>query len=840
MPLQNKVIISAVDRTKKAYASATKNTKGLDKATRNLKRTMVSLAAVYSGVQGVKALAAVSDSYQRMNAQIRLVTKEGDNAKETYQDLLDLANDTRSSLDGTVVGYARLARAVATLNIEHEQLLLVSQSINQSFRISGSTQKESYNAIIQLSQGLASGTLRGEEFNAIAEQAPRIMQALRDELGKTDGELRAMSKAGEITSQMILKTLTNQSDTIAKEFAILPVLVEEAYTQLANVATSAFGEVDTSPLIDGMNEIKEVLSDPEVVANLIRWSDLFLGLAGAVVSLSDNLIALPVDVMEGLASAVGGAEIDEFTASAQAEVDKLFNSFGTGEAKVHQTSAAIGLLERQLKDANKELAVLSSGPESKVISPRMGSVTTSEDKNAVREKQVKLLAKIFVLEKANADVVDLHAAAVDSFKDTLDSVKPIEYSEANSWFKQTRTDAEEYDATIKKLGEDFRNGDISPEVYNRAFTQTYDEYTKGLDRIAKARDADYNKLISSLRTEEEVKAAAYAKGYETLREYLGDTVELVEQSEKLKAKIYAKDKGINTGETFAELLKLLQKEEDAIRISYEARKAMIENADLGATAERNLLDELKDKMYPEQDGFWEGYATDAETALEAVTEMARDMADTFTSGMGDAFESAIIDGENLSDAFDNVMRSMLGSMINFFVTMAAEHILSNALRITSDKAVGATYAKTTSLHASATVVQAGLNAFASTAAIPIYGPAIAPAAAAAAVAATTPMATAIHGLSFAAVAHGGLTNVPKETTYLLDKGERVLSPNQNKDFTDFIQGRENGSQPTSVNVTFNINAMDTAGATEVINSQRGNIVSIVRSAFHEAGTQVAI
>ncbi|MDQ9670831.1 tape measure protein, partial [Serratia marcescens] len=74
---------------------------------------------------------------------------------------------------------------------------------NKAAIVSGATAEESTNAIIQLSQGLASGTLRGEEFNSVSEQMPRIMEMLEKSLGKTRGELRAMAEQGMLTTQVV-------------------------------------------------------------------------------------------------------------------------------------------------------------------------------------------------------------------------------------------------------------------------------------------------------------------------------------------------------------------------------------------------------------------------------------------------------------------------------------------------------------------------------------------------------------------------------------------------------------------------------------------------------------
>lgn len=110
-----------------------------------------------------------------------------------------------------------------------------------------------------------------------------------------------------------------------------------------------------------------------------------------------------------------------------------------------------------------------------------------------------------------------------------------------------------------------------------------------------------------------------------------------------------------------------------------------------------------------------------------------------------------------------------------------------------DKAIGTAaatgYVAQVSGQAYAGMNLAAINAFASTAAIPIVGPAAAPAAAGAAIAFTAPFvggAIAAASSSLAGMAHSGIDNIPSEGTWLLDKGERVLSPRQNQDLTNFL------------------------------------------------------
>jgi hypothetical protein len=115
-------------------------------------------------------------------------------------------------------------------------------------------------------------------------------------------------------------------------------------------------------------------------------------------------------------------------------------------------------------------------------------------------------------------------------------------------------------------------------------------------------------------------------------------------------------------------------------------------------------------------------------------------------------------------------------------------------------------------NAQATAFQASLAAFASTAAIPIVGPAMAPGAAAAAAAATAPMVAGVASTALMGMAHDGIDTIPREGTWLLDGGERVLNPNQNRDLTQYLRNANDAGAGTGRAGGITINAPVTVQA----------------------------
>lgn len=172
---------------------------------------------------------------------------------------------------------------------------------------------------------------------------------------------------------------------------------------------------------------------------------------------------------------------------------------------------------------------------------------------------------------------------------------------------------------------------------------------------------------------------------------------------------------------------------------------------------------------------WDNFATKAQDIAGQTDALFTGMLDNMTRGFGNAFESMIFDSENLGDAMQKLGQNMLRSVVNALGQMAAQWLAYQAVQLFVGKTTQASSAMAISANAYATALQAGLAAFASTAAIPVVGPAAAPAAMGAALAVATPLATAISMTAMAGMAHDGIDSVPQTGTWLLEKGERVTT-----------------------------------------------------------------
>ncbi|WP_122711069.1 phage tail tape measure protein [Pseudomonas viridiflava] len=239
------------------------------------------------------------------------------------------------------------------------------------------------------------------------------------------------------------------------------------------------------------------------------------------------------------------------------------------------------------------------------------------------------------------------------------------------------------------------------------------------------------------------------------------------------------------------------------------RSAMIERLQI----QRDYYGEVDVEQTKWMDGVeraWQNYVNYAQNySAQAADFVSGTLADA-TNGLGDMFADVATGAKDAGDAVADFAGNMAKSMINALADMAAQWLIYQGVQLLMSKSGQSAAATGLIANAQAASAQAALNAYASTAGIPLVGPALAPAAALTATAATMPMVAAVTTSALAGMAHNGMDNIPKEGTWLLDGGERVLNPNQNRDLTKYLaeksDGGGGGSTPIKIDATVVVQA----------------------------------
>lgn len=191
-------------------------------------------------------LAKTADDWANLTARIKLAVGEGAAFQTAFQGIQDVALRTNSSLENTGNLFVKIADAGKQMGIGQAEALRLTETVNQAVQLSGASAEASKAAVTQLIQGLQSGVVRGDEFNSIMEQSPRLSKALADGLGVTTGELRKMAEAGQLSSQTVIGALKGQAAAVEREYARLPVTIGRAIANLQTEWQRWVGTMDES------------------------------------------------------------------------------------------------------------------------------------------------------------------------------------------------------------------------------------------------------------------------------------------------------------------------------------------------------------------------------------------------------------------------------------------------------------------------------------------------------------------------------------------------------------------------------------------------------------------
>lgn len=433
------VVIRGKNETQQAFKEVNSSLDSMNKKLEAAGRAVIgafSISALTSAVQGI---AAAADSYNLMNARLQLATESQEEFNTAQAELRKIATSTQTPLASLVTLYGRISRPLKEAGRSQEDILKVTEAVATAFRVSGASAQEAENGVIQFAQALGSGALRGDEFNSVAEQAPRLMQALADSLGVPTGALKDMAAQGELTADVVTNALTSQLEVLRKEAETLPDTVGGAMTELADRWNEALGQADVQPFIDAINELGDTISDPNTRDSLILLASALAQVAEAAIKAGAGTVSLAQDLGYIAARITGNVvEIDR-AAKELEKFEAAANGFGMLDLYMTDEQIAKGLadwkayysaLTQEQEGMNAETKLLADmaaqaqqAIREKEISDRRAYVaelkTLQDQQVDAAEKQAKAL--VAAQKKANADLEKVK-------KDRLDIEK--RYSEA--------------------------------------------------------------------------------------------------------------------------------------------------------------------------------------------------------------------------------------------------------------------------------------------------------------------------------------------------------------------------------------------------------------------------
>ncbi|HHG1136641.1 TPA: phage tail tape measure protein [Klebsiella pneumoniae] len=650
----------------------------------------------------------------------------GDNIADIFKDINDKVGDAVLNKSGEA------AQALDTLGLSAEKLSQQSPD-KQLLAISSALQK-------------------------IPSQAGKtnILESLGNDLSKM---LPLFDNNNEKLKQFI---------QLSKDFGIAPpqedidnlVKVNQFFQDIETSArglkmeiASGLAKVDLSPLQDGLDSIRDVFTDPAILQGLSDLVGEAISLAGVVGRIAGGLGAIATYTRSRIGAVSGNYNAADESDIAQRieflnkrgdqskeQKDELeFLSKRLQFLRAIKSSMTPEEVERGAKGLSSLLSDMGLSPTDNNYKLGKGEsnqkITTKSNPtdNAFKSRLLDLQKQAALIEttgKKTAEVTELEKV---NFDITSGNLKAL--SEAQK--EQLRYAAKIIDSKKEELRLNQENAKLAEFVsgldrQNKIIRQGYDNDLAG--RSLGLKDRSRMRELNNIQQDFEYKQADLLKQYQS-----GDITKSLYESET-----------------------------DALKSSLEERL------------------QIQEDYYHESDGLRNDWESGISSALSDFADSSSDYyqqaADAMTSILGSATDSIsehlydVISGtESMGEAIKGIFSDLGKSVIKALVDMAAQWIVYQGVQMLVNKSAQASAIPSMIANAHATALQAQLAAFASTAAIPIVGPGLAPAAMAAAAAITEPMVAAISAASLSGMAHDGIDAVPETGTWLLQKGERVTT-----------------------------------------------------------------
>lgn len=236
-----------------------------------LVNTVKNLAIVRFASQFGKQILDLADTMTATRARLDMMNDGLQTTKELQSMIMASANRSRASYQTTADAVSKMGIMAKDAFGSNDELIRFTELINKQFTIAGTSAAGVDAAMLQLTQAMASGVLRGEELNSVFEQAPTIIQTIADYLDVPIGQIRAMAQEGQITSTVVKNAMLASADEINAKFESMPMTFSQVWTIAKNVALNAFEPV-IQTIGAGANWIYE---------NWSKISPVFYGLAAA-------------------------------------------------------------------------------------------------------------------------------------------------------------------------------------------------------------------------------------------------------------------------------------------------------------------------------------------------------------------------------------------------------------------------------------------------------------------------------------------------------------------------------------------------------------------------------
>lgn len=201
------------------------------------------LFGIYAMIRGVGSIMNISDTLTNTNARLSMINDGLQTNDQLNKMIFQSAERSRSSYAGTAKIVSRIGMNAKDAFGSTREMVVFAEQLNKKFMIAGASTEEMNSALLQLTQGLGSGVLRGEELNAVFESAPNVIQSIADYMDVPIGKIRAMASEGMLTADIVKNALLASAKETDAQFAKMPYTFAQLFTSIKNHSFMIFGEI---------------------------------------------------------------------------------------------------------------------------------------------------------------------------------------------------------------------------------------------------------------------------------------------------------------------------------------------------------------------------------------------------------------------------------------------------------------------------------------------------------------------------------------------------------------------------------------------------------------------
>jgi tape measure domain-containing protein len=201
------------------------------------------LFGIYALIRGVGSTMNISDTMTNTNARLSMVNDGLQTANELNKMIFQSAERSRGAYAATADAVAKFGLNAGDAFGSTKEMIVFAEQLNKKFVIAGTNAASIDSAMLQLTQALGSGVLRGEEFNAVFEAAPNIIHSIADYMGVLPGKMKELASEGLITADIVKNALLASAKETDAQFAKMPYTFAQLFTSVKNHAFMIFGEI---------------------------------------------------------------------------------------------------------------------------------------------------------------------------------------------------------------------------------------------------------------------------------------------------------------------------------------------------------------------------------------------------------------------------------------------------------------------------------------------------------------------------------------------------------------------------------------------------------------------